>query len=195
MRYIAVRVSGRRDMDYHAVILSKEKLMSHSLYAASVPVFRQLLDSLAALLEKAEAHAGAARFEPDALLQARLFPDMFPLTRQVQLATDFAKGASARLAGVESPRYEDNERGFAELQQRISKTLGFIDSLQAADIEAGASRAITHGVGERARHFDNGQVYLTHFALPNFYFHVTTAYNLLRHNGVPVGKKDFIGSY
>lgn len=169
--------------------------MSHSLYAASVPVFRQLLASLADLLDKAEAHAVANRIEPDALLGARLFPDMFPLLRQVQLASDFAKGACARLAGVESPRYEDNERGFAELQQRISKTLGFIDSLDAAAIDAGASRPITHGAGERARHFDSGAVYLTHYALPNFYFHVTTAYNLLRHNGVPVGKKDFIGSY
>lgn len=169
--------------------------MSHSLYAASVPVFRQLLGSLADLLDKAEAHAVANRIEPDALLQARLFPDMFPLLRQVQLASDFAKGASARLAGVESPRYDDNERSFAELQQRISKTLGFIDSLDAAAIDAGATRPVTHGAGERARHFDSGAVYLTHYALPNFYFHVTTAYNLLRHNGLPVGKKDFIGSY
>ena len=167
--------------------------MSQCLYAASAPVFRQLLNSLAALLEKAEAHAVAGRIEPDALLQARLFPDMFPLVKQVQLATDFAKGASARLAGVESPRYEDNERGFAELQQRISKTLGFIDCLPAADIAAGATRPITHGAGERARQFDNGEAYLFHFALPNFYFHVTTAYNLLRHNGIAIGKKDFIG--
>jgi len=169
--------------------------MSHSLYAASVPVFRQLLGSLAAVLEKAEAHAQERRIEPDALLQARLYPDMFPLAKQIQIATDFAKGAGARLAGVEPPRYEDGERTFAELQQRISKTLGFIDSLEEADVEAGASRAITHGSGERARHFDNGARYLTHFALPQFYFHVTTAYAILRHNGVPIGKKDFIGAY
>ena len=169
--------------------------MSHSLYAASVPVFRQLLGSLAAVLETAEAHAQAGRIEPDALLQARLFPDMFPLARQVQIATDFAKGASARLAGVEPPRFEDSEHTFAELQQRISKTLGFIDGLQAQDVEAGASRAITHGSGERARHFDHGARYLTHFALPQFCFHVTTAYAILRHNGVPIGKKDFVGAY
>jgi len=169
--------------------------MSHSLYAASVPVFRQLLGSLAAVLEKAEAHAQERRIEPDALLQARLYPDMFPLAKQIQIATDFAKGAGARLAGVEPPRYEDGERTFAELQQRISKTLGFIDSLEEADVEAGASRAITHGSGERARHFDTGARYLTHFALPQFYFHVTTAYAILRHNGVPIGKKDFIGAY
>lgn len=169
--------------------------MSHSLYAASVPVFRQLLGSLAAVLEVAEAHALERRIEPDALLQARLFPDMFPLARQVQLASDFAKGASARLAGVESPRFEDGERTFTELQQRITRTLGFIDSLDEQAIEAGATRAITHGSGERARHFDNGARYLTHFAMPQFCFHATTAYAILRHNGVPVGKKDFIGSY
>jgi len=169
--------------------------MTHSLYAASLPVFRQLLGGLAAVLEKAEAHAQERRIEADALLQARLFPDMFPLTKQIQIATDFAKGASARLAGVESPRYEDTERSFAELQQRISKTLGFIDGLAEAEVEAGAARPITHGSGERARHFDNGAHYLTHFALPQFMFHVTTAYAILRHNGVPIGKKDFIGAY
>ena len=169
--------------------------MTHSLYDASLPVFRQLLGGLAAVLEKAEAHAQERRIEADALLQARLFPDMFPLTKQIQIATDFAKGAGARLAGVESPRYEDNERSFADLQARISKTLGFLDGLKEADVEAGASRPITHGSGERARHFDEGAHYLTHFALPQFYFHVTTAYAILRHNGVPIGKKDFIGAY
>lgn len=169
--------------------------MSHSLYAASVPVFRQLLGSLATVLETAEAHALAKHIEPDALLQARLFPDMFPLARQIQLATDFAKGAGARLAGLESPRYEDSEHTFAELQQRISKTLGFIDGLKPDEVEAGAGRAIVHGSGERARHFATGAVYLTHFALPQFFFHVTTAYAILRHNGVPIGKKDFVGAY
>ena len=169
--------------------------MTYSLYAASLPVFRQLLGSLAAVLEKAEAHAQERRIEPDALLQARLFPDMFTLAKQVQIATDFAKGAGARLAGVESPRFEDGERTFAELQQRISKTLGFLDGLNEADVDAGATRPITHGSGERARHFDDGAHYLTHFSLPQFYFHVTTAYAILRHNGVPIGKKYFIGAY
>ncbi|WP_312510479.1 DUF1993 domain-containing protein [Massilia sp.] len=168
---------------------------TYDLYTASVPVFRQLLGSLAAVLEQSEAWALERRIEPDALLQARLYPDMFPLARQIQIATDFAKGTTARLAGSEPPRYEDGERTFTELQQRITKTLGFIDSVARADIEAGVSRPITHGSGERARHFDSGQVYLTHFALPNFYFHVTTAYAILRHNGAPIGKKDFIGSY
>lgn len=169
--------------------------MSLSMFTASVPVFRQMLSSLAAVLEKAEAHAQESRIEPAALLQARLFPDMFPLLRQVQIAADFAKGATARLAGAPVPAYEDNEQSFAELQQRITKTLGFIDGIAQADVDAGAGRAITHGTGERARHFDSGEQYLTRFALPNFYFHVTTAYAILRHNGVPIGKKDYIGSY
>ncbi|MBQ5948940.1 DUF1993 family protein [Massilia sp. ST3] len=169
--------------------------MSMTLYTATVPVFRQMLDALAAVLEKAENHALENRIEPAALLQARLFPDMFPLVRQVQIAADFAKGTPARLAGAEVPRYEDDETSFSELQQRITKTLGFIDSLQAADIDAGAGRAITHGTGERARHFAGGEAYVTRFALPNFYFHITTAYAILRHNGVPIGKKDFIGQY
>jgi hypothetical protein len=147
-------------------LLIKENLMSHSLYAASVPVFRQLLDALADVLEKAEAHALERRIEP-----------------------------GARLAGIESPRYEDGERTFTELQQRITRTVGFLDTLEQADIDAGATRPITHGSGERARHFDNGAVYLTHFAMPQFCFHVTTAYAILRHNGVPIGKRDFIGSY
>jgi hypothetical protein len=169
--------------------------MSISMTTATLPVFRQMLGSLAAVLEKAEAHAQEHRIEPDALLQARLYPDMFPLVRQVQIATDFAKGTTARLAGIEVPSYDDNEASFPELQQRITKTLGFIDSVAPADIDAGHGRPITHGVGERARSFDNGEHYLTRFALPNFYFHLTTAYAILRHNGVPVGKKDYIGNF
>lgn len=169
--------------------------MSMTMYAATVPVFRQILNSLAAVLEKAEAHAQEHRIEPDALLQARLFPDMFPLVRQVQIAADFAKGTTARLAGVPVPSYEDNEGTFSELQQRITKTLGFIDSVAEAEVNAGDTRAITHGTGERARHFPNGQAYVTRFALPNFFFHVTTSYAILRHNGVPIGKKDYIGQY
>lgn len=167
--------------------------MSLSMYAASVPVFQKMLRALAGVLEKAETHAQQNRIEPAALLQARLFPDMFPLVGQVLIATDFAKGASARLAGVEVPRYDDNEQSFAELQQRITKTLGFIESLPRAAVDAAAERAITHGAGERARHFERGDDYLTGFVLPNFFFHVTTAYAILRHNGVPIGKRDFLG--
>ncbi|RZA31604.1 MAG: DUF1993 domain-containing protein [Lysobacteraceae bacterium] len=167
--------------------------MSLSMYTASVPVFQKMLRALAGVLEKAEAHAQQHKIEPGALLQARLFPDMFPLVGQVLIATDFAKGASARLAGVEVPRYDDHEQSFAELQQRITKTLGFIESLPREAVDAGGERAITHGAGERARHFERGDDYLTGFVLPNFFFHVTTAYAILRHNGVPIGKRDFLG--
>lgn len=167
--------------------------MSLSMYSASVPVLRRMLGSLAALLETAETYAQQHKIEANALLHARLFPDMFPLIRQVQVATDFAKGASARLAGQEVPRYEDNEQTFAELQQRITKTLGYIDSLPQEAFDGAETRPITHGAGERARHFDSGDAYLTGFVLPNFYFHVTTAYAILRHNGVPIGKRDFLG--
>ena len=169
--------------------------MSMTMYTATVPVFRQMLGALADVLEKAEAHAQASKYDAAALLQARLFPDMFPLVRQVQIAADFAKGTTARLAGIEVPRYEDNEQSFSELQQRITKTLGFVDAVLQAEVDAGAQRAITHGTGERARHFPSGEAYVTRFALPNFFFHVTTAYAILRHNGVPIGKKDFIGEY
>jgi hypothetical protein len=168
--------------------------MSLTMYAASVPVFKQILTSLSAVLSKAEAHAHERKIEPAALLQARLYPDMFALTRQVQVAADFAKGAAARLAGVEVPRYDDTEQSFADLQQRIARTLAFIDGLPREAIEASAERDITTGNGANAKHF-KGQAYLLHYALPHFYFHATTAYAILRHNGVEIGKKDFIGSY
>jgi hypothetical protein len=161
------------------------------MYDASVPVFRQMLGSLAAVLAKAETHAQEKKIE-QALLQARLFPDMFPLARQVQVAADFAKGACARLAGVEVPRYDDTEATLAELQQRIAKTLAFIDSLPQDAIEGSATRDITTSAGPNSRQF-KGQAYLLHYALPNFYFHTTTAYAILRHNGVEIGKKDFVG--
>jgi hypothetical protein len=161
------------------------------MYDASVPVFRQMLGSLSAILAKAGEHAQEKKIE-QALLQARLFPDMFPLARQVQVAADFAKGACARLAGVEVPRYDDTETTFAELQQRIAKTLAFIDSLPQGAIEDSAARDITTSAGPNSRQF-KGQPYLLHYALPNFYFHATTAYAILRHNGVEIGKKDYVG--
>jgi hypothetical protein len=169
--------------------------MSLSMYNASVPVFRQVLGSLAAILEKAESHADLKKIEPDALLKARLVPDMFPLLRQVQVAADFAKGTVARLGGVEVPRYEDVETDFAGLQARIAKTLAFIDSVPREAIDAGDSREITVGSGDKQRKFNGGQTYLLHYSLPHFYFHATTAYAILRHNGVEIGKKDFIGSF
>ena len=168
--------------------------MTFSMYAASVPVFKQILSSLSAIIDKAEAHATEKKIEPAALLQARLYPDMFPFARQVQVAADFAKGCSARLAGVDVPRYEDTEQTFAELKERIAKTLAFIDGLPQDGIEASAQRDITTSSGANAKQF-KGQVYLVHYALPHFYFHVSTAYAILRHNGVEVGKKDFIGSF
>ncbi len=168
--------------------------MTFSMYSASVPVFKQILTSLSDLLDKAEAHATDKKIEPAALLQARLFPDMFPLARQVQIAADFAKGASARLAGVEVPRYDDTETTFAELRARIAKTLDFIGGLPQDAIEASAQRDITTSSGANAKQF-KGQVYLVHYALPHFYFHATTAYDILRHNGLEIGKKDFVGSF
>ena len=168
--------------------------MSFSMYEASVPVFNQILNSLAAIIDKAETHANVKNIEPAALLQARLYPDMFPFARQVQAAADFAKGCSARLAGVEVPRYEDTEKSFSDLRERVAKTLAFINDLPRDAIDASAQRDIVTGSGATARKF-KGQVYLVHYAMPHFYFHATTAYALLRHNGVEIGKKEFIGSY
>ena len=164
------------------------------MYDASVPVFKQILTSLSTILDKAEAHAAEKKIEPKALLQARLYPDMFPLARQVQVACDFAKGASARLAGVDVPRYDDTEQSFADLKERIATVIAFIDGLPTDGIEASAQRDISTSSGANAKQF-KGQVYLVHYALPHFYFHATTAYAILRHNGVEVGKKDFIGSF
>jgi hypothetical protein len=165
-----------------------------SLYAASVPVFTQMLSSLASVLDKAGAHITDKKLDPDALLQARLFPDMFPLIRQVQIAADFAKGATARLAGLEVPKYEDNEVTLADLQARIAKTLAFIGGVEASQIAGSEQREISIGSGDKLRHF-KGQAYLLHYALPHFYFHVTTAYDILRHNGVAIGKADYIGTW
>jgi hypothetical protein len=168
--------------------------MSFSMYTASVPVFRQILNSLLAILNKAEAHIEEKKIDPNALLQFRLYPDMLPFTRQIQIAADFAKGAGARLAGQDVPSYEDNEKTFGELKLRITRTLAFLDSLPQAAIEDSAQRAITTGSGEKTKHWV-GQEYLAHYALPHFYFHATTAYDILRHNGLEIGKKDFIGSW
>jgi hypothetical protein len=182
------------DACYDARTSTKDFTMTFSMYAASVPVFRQILTALSAVLDKAEAYAADKKIEPAALLQARLFPDMFPLARQVQVAADFAKGACARLAGVDVPKYDDVESTFAELRTRIATTLAFIATLDQEAIAGSAERAITTGSGEKTRHF-TGQEYLMHYAYPHFYFHATTAYDILRHNGVEVGKKDFVGSY
>ena len=167
--------------------------MSFSMYSASVPVFRQILTSLLDILDKAEQHVEAKKIDPNALLQFRFFPDMLPFTRQIQIASDFAKGAGARLAGQDVPSWEDTEKTFPELKLRVKKTLTFLDALPGDAFEGSESRAITTGSGERTRHFD-GQTYLLHYALPHFFFHATTAYDILRHNGIEIGKKDFIGA-
>ena len=166
--------------------------MSISLYQASVPVFQQFLGSLRAVLAKAEAHAAAHKIEPAVLLQARLYPNMFTLTRQVQIAGDFAKGAPARLAGLEPPKYEDDEASFAELVARIDRTSAFLKTLKAAQIDGQEERTIDLKVGGQPMSF-KGQPYLLQFALPNFFFHAATAYAILRHNGVELGKRDFMG--
>ncbi|MDR7051006.1 hypothetical protein J2X54_003493 [Duganella sp. 3397] len=169
-------------------------MTTFSIYSASIPAFKQILNSLHTILGKAEAHIADKKIDPNALLQYRLFPDMLPFTRQVQIACDFAKGAAARLGGLDVPSYEDKEVTFAELKARIEKTLAYIDSVPQDAIEGSETRAITTGSGEKTKHF-TGQTYLFHYALPHFYFHATTAYDILRHNGVEVGKKDYIGTY
>jgi len=169
--------------------------MSLSMYEASVPVFTQLLTALDANLAKAATHAADRKIEPDALLRARLFPDMFELVRQVQIACDFAKSVPARLAGVDVPSYEDNETSFADLHARIAKTLAFAGGLDAAKFEGSETREIVLRPGTPKEKRLAGKAYLLAYGLPQFFFHVTTAYALLRHNGVEIGKKDFMGAY
>ena len=169
--------------------------MTLSMYQASIPVFKQLLGGLSAVLAKAEAHASAKKIDPNALLQARLYPDMFPLLRQVQVACDFAKSVSARLAGVEVPSFEDQEASFADLQSRIAKTLAFIDSLTTAQMAGSETRQIVTQAGTPKEKIFTGDSYLLNYGLPHFFFHINTAYAVLRHNGVEVGKKDYIGTY
>ena len=169
--------------------------MTSYMYTTSVPVFKQILNSLSAILTKAEALATEKKFEPIVLLDARLFPDMFPLIRQVQIATDFGKSVSARLAGVEVPVYDDNEQTYAELQARIGKTLSFIESLTPAQFEGSETRAIVLRPGTPKEKKMVGHTYLSNYGLPQFFFHVTTAYAILRHNGLEVGKGDFMGAY
>ena len=169
--------------------------MTNAIYIASIPVFKQMLGGLKEVLRKAEVHATEKKIDPNALLQARLFPDMFSLLRQVQVATDFAKSVSARLAGVEVPKVEDNEKTFAELQTRIATVLAFIDGLDAASFEAAATREIITQAGTPKEKCFTGQSYLFNYGLPHFFFHTTTAFAILRHNGVEIGKKDYLGAY
>ncbi len=169
--------------------------MTLSLYSASVPVLKQMLAALSDVLKKAEAHAIEKKIDPNALLQARLFPDMFPLLRQVQIAADFSKGISSRLAGAEVPSWPDGEATFADLQALIAKALAHIDSFKPEQFEQSETREIVLRPGTPKEKKLTGSAYLLHYGLPQFFFHVTTAYAILRHNGVEVGKRDYMGSY
>jgi len=166
--------------------------MSLSMYQASTPVFIRGLGNLSAILDKAATHAEAKKIDPSVFINARLAPDMYPLSRQVQIASDVAKGCAARLAGIEVPSYEDNETTFPELQARIAKTVAFLQSVSPPQIDGSADRPISLKLRGREVGF-LGQPYLLSFVLPNFYFHLTTTYAILRHNGLEIGKPDFIG--
>src|SRR3954453_1507797 len=166
--------------------------MNMSMYQASTPRFANLLRNLSTLIDKAEAHCAAKKIDAAALTTYRLYPDMFPFTRQVQIACDSAKGAVARLAGVEIPKHEDTEQTFAELKARIAKVIDFVESVPASKIDGSEEKEVVLQMRSGERRF-KGMQYLLGHAYPNFYFHVTTAYNILRHNGVEIGKADFIG--
>jgi hypothetical protein len=168
--------------------------MSLSMYQASIPVFIRVLGNLSAILDKAAAHAEAKKIDPSVLVNARLAPDMFPLARQVQIATDGVKGCAARLAGVEIPSYPDTETTFPELKARIAKTADFLKSVRADQIDGSETRQISLKFGGQPTSF-RGQDYLLTFVYPHVLFHVTTAYDILRHNGVELGKMDYLGSY
>lgn len=166
--------------------------MQLSMYQASVPVFVNVLGNLKAVLKKGEAYATAKKFDPAVLVNARLYPDMFHLARQVQIASDQAKGCASRLAGLEPPKYEDNEQSFAELYTRIDKTIAYLQSIPAEKFDGADSRKIELKQRDTVRHFV-GLGYLFDYAYLHFFFHATTAYDILRHSGVELGKSDFLG--
>jgi hypothetical protein len=166
--------------------------MSNFMYVATVPPIVRSLSNLRNILEKAAAHAEAKKIDPSVLINARLYPDMFALSRQVQIATDVAKGAVSRLAGLEPPKYEDNEATFPELLARLDKTIALLESFSPAQIDGSEDKTITLPMHDKTATF-TGINYLLDFVLPNVYFHVTTTYAILRHNGVEIGKNDFLG--
>jgi uncharacterized protein len=168
--------------------------MSVSMHALALPVINQMLRNMSRWLDKAEAHAAAKRFDPNNYLTMRLTPDMLAFPRQIQIACDNAKGCVARLAGMEIPKFEDNEASLADLKARIAKTLDFVNSVPASAFEGSESRPIEIPMRNADPLKFNGQAYLLHFALPNIYFHVTTAYALLRQAGVEIGKGDYLGA-
>ena len=163
------------------------------MYQASAPRFANMLGNLSAILDKAQAHCEARKIDPLALTGFRLYPDMFPLSRQVQIACDTAKGAVARLAGVDIPKHDDTERSFEELKARIAKTVDFVQSVKRERIDGAEEKEIVLQMRSGERRY-TGLQYLLGHALPNFYFHLATAYNILRHNGVDLGKRDYLGN-
>ncbi|MEK6772217.1 MAG: DUF1993 family protein [Pseudomonadota bacterium] len=168
--------------------------MTISMYQASVPVFIHMLNNLTAILDKAAAHAETKKIDPVVLLNARLYPDMFALVRQVQIASDVTKGCAARLAGQEPPSYEDKETTFPELKARLEKTIAFLKTFKPEQIDGTEDKAVQLKVGGQTLTF-KGLPYLQHYVLPTLYFHTTTAYGILRHNGVEIGKRDYLGKF
>lgn len=166
--------------------------MSLSMYAASVPVFQHMLRNLVHILDKGEANAQARKFDPSVLANFRLAPDMLPLTRQILIACDAAKLGVARISGLEAPKFEDNEATFPELKARIQKTLDWLETVPASALDGTEDKDITFPVGREATRTMKAQAYLLTWAIPNFFFHITTAYAILRHNGVDLGKRDYL---
>ena len=166
--------------------------MTISMYQASVPVFIRMLNNLVTILEKAVAHAEAKKIAPAVLFSSRLYPDMFPLSRQVQIASDTAKGGAARLAGMEPPSYEDKETTFPELIERLRKTIAYLNTLKPEQIDGSEKKKVTLKVRDEMMTFE-GLPFLLNRVLPNLYFHISTAYAILRHSGVEIGKKDYLG--
>ena len=169
--------------------------MNSPMYSHSIPVFKQMLTAMKAILAQVDAQVAAKSLEPAAFLQARLFPDMFPLLKQVQIAADFARGISARLAGVEVPAFEGKETTFSELDALLTQTLAFLDSLNTAQFEGSESREIVLRPGTPKEKKLTGQAYLANYGSPQFFFHVTTVYAIVRHNGIAIGKRDYMGAY
>ena len=164
-----------------------------SIYDAAVPAYLQILRSLSGLLDKAEAHAAAKKIAPEVLLSARLYPDMLPLSRQIQMVADFAMKGCARLTGSEVPTTPDTETSFADLKQRLAKAAAYVTALTPAQFEGAATRSVSFPMGPDNTMTLTGQQFLSNFSLPNFYFHAATAHGILRHNGVEIGKRDFMG--
>jgi uncharacterized protein len=169
--------------------------MTSPMYTNSVPVFKQLLTAMKTNLATTAAEVAARSMNADAFLQARLYPDMFPLLKQVQIAADFARGISARLAGIDVPAFEGTETSFADLDALLAKTLAFIDGVDAAKFDGSEGKEIVLRPGTPKEKKLSGQAYLSSYGLPQFFFHVTTTYAILRHNGVAIGKKDYMGAY